>query len=209
MIKKLKELEGYKQHSDSLDSMGIRTVEDLQDAFADDDKVDQLLEFLDTDAFDAWEAAIAEEVEIVESEVEEEEGYKVKAKPELDESARICLEKRNAMSARRPAFKRQEWFRYKKLGEKWRRPKGIHSKMRRHIGYRPPIVSIGFRGPADARGLHPSGFEEVMVHNTNDLNGVDARLQAVRIGGKVGFKKRLAIEDKADELGIRVLNRTG
>jgi ribosomal protein L32E len=29
------------------------------------------------------------------------------------------------------------------------------------------------------------------------------------VGGGVGYKKRLAIEKRADELGIRVLNRTG
>ena len=66
---------------------------------------------------------------------------------------------------------------------------------------------IGFRGPVAARDLHPSGFEEVLVYNVDGLEGIDPKKQAVRIGGTVGTKKRIAIEDRADELGIRVLNR--
>jgi large subunit ribosomal protein L32e len=83
----------------------------------------------------------------------------------------------------------------------------MHSKMRRHYGYRPPIVSIGYRGPAEVRGLHPSGFEEVMVFNASQLTGIDPKVQAVRIGGTVGARKRGDIIAKADQEGIRVLNR--
>ena len=133
--------------------------------------------------------------------------YVVKAKPELDEATTDALAKRAMISGRRPAFKRQEWFRYSKLGEKWRKPKGIHSKMKRQLKRRPPMVDIGFRGPVAARDLHPSGFEEVLVYNVDGLEGIDPKKQAVRIGGTVGTKKRIAIEDRADELGIRVLNR--
>jgi len=70
------------------------------------------------------------------------------------------------------------------------------------------MVDIGFRGPVEVRGLHPSGFEEVLVYNVDGLENIDPKKQAVRIGGTVGMKKRTAIEDRADELGIRVLNRT-
>ena len=69
------------------------------------------------------------------------------------------------------------------------------------------MVDIGYRGPAAVRNLHPSGFEEVMVYNVEGLEGIDPKTQAARIGGTVGTKKRIAIEDRADELGIRVLNR--
>ena len=131
----------------------------------------------------------------------------VKAKPELSDETVEALAKRAAISGRRPAFKRQEWFRYSKLGEKWRKPKGIHSKMKRQLKRRPPMVDIGYRGPASVRGLHPSGFEEVIIYNVDGLEGIDPKKQAVRIGGTVGTKKRIAIEDRADELGISVLNR--
>jgi large subunit ribosomal protein L32e len=79
--------------------------------------------------------------------------------------------------------------------------------MKRKLKRRPPVVLIGYRGPVIARDLHPSGFEEKLVFTTDDLDGIDAKRQAVRIGGTVGTKKRILIEDRAEELGIRVLNR--
>jgi len=151
------------------------------------------------------------EVEIVEPEPEPEVveagAYVAKIKPELSDETTEELAKRAIISGRRPAFKRQEWHRYAMLGEKWRKPKGIHSKMKRRLKRRGPIVDIGFRGPASVRGLHPSGFEEVLVYNVEGLEDIDPKVQAVRIGGTVGTKKRIAIEDRASELGIRVLNR--
>ena len=136
-----------------------------------------------------------------------EEEYKPRQKPVLDKQTKKDLTKRNRMSHKRPSFKRQNWFRYKRLGEKWRRPRGIHSKMRRHFKYRIPVVQVGFRGPASVRGLHPSGFEEVLVHNTKEVENVNPETQAVRISSTVGDKKRELIVKKADELKIRVFNR--
>jgi large subunit ribosomal protein L32e len=151
------------------------------------------------------------ETEIVEpgAEVVPEKGYIPQPKPELDAKTKELLAKRAEIGSRRPEFKRQEWFRFQRLGETWRKPRGIHSKMRRHYGYRPPIVSIGYRGPKDVRDYHPSGFREVRVHTVAELDAVDPKKEAVRVGGTVGYKKRVAIEKRADELGIRILNRTG
>jgi large subunit ribosomal protein L32e len=56
------------------------------------------------------------------------------------------------------------------------------------------------------RGLHPSGFQEVIVHNANDLSQIDPKVQAARIGGTVGAKKRELIEREAEKLKIRILN---
>ena len=136
-----------------------------------------------------------------------DEEYKPRQKPVIDDETKADLAKRNRMSRKRPAFKRQNWFRYKRLGDKWRRPRGIHSKMRRHFKYRIPVVRSGFRGPASVRGLHPSGFEEVLVNNLKEVDNVDAKTQAIRIASTVGDKKREMIVTKADELGIRVFNR--
>ena len=133
--------------------------------------------------------------------------YKTRQKPVLDNKTKRDLSKRNRMSHKRPTFKRQNWFRYKRLGEKWRRPRGIHSKMRRHFKYRSPVVQIGFRGPASVRGLHPSGFEEVMIQTPKEVDNVNPEVQAIRIASTVGDKKREVIVKKADKLKIRVFNR--
>ena len=156
------------------------------------------------------EEAEIEEEEEVEIEEEGEEGYRVKLKAELSKEVLDALRKRSLVSARRPAFVRQEHHRRQKLQKTgWRRPRGMHSKMRQHYRYRPNVVSIGYGGPKLARNLHPSGFQEVVVHNLKDLEGIDPKVQAARVAHTVGMRKRIQIEDKADELNIRVLNRSG
>ena len=146
-----------------------------------------------------------EEVEIVEG---DEEEYKVKKKPELNNEMRKKLQIRKQVKKRTPEFLREEWFRYKKIPKNWRKPDGITSKMRRNFKYRPSKVRVGFRGPRETRDLHPSGFEEVFVFNVLDIENINPKTQAARIGASVGTKKRLEIEKKADELKIRVLNRS-
>ena len=131
---------------------------------------------------------------------------KVKKKPELKPEIKDKLEKRKEIKKRTPAFLREEWYRYKRIPKNWRRPDGITSKMRRNFKYRPSKVRVGFRGPKDVRGFHASGFEEVAVYNLKDLENINPKTQAARIGGTVGTRKRTDIGKKAEELNIRVLN---
>ncbi len=132
--------------------------------------------------------------------------YRAKAKPVLEEATRRALDVRRNIAARRPRFLRQEWYRYARLGEKWRRPQGGQSKLRRHFGYRINVVSIGYRSPRRSRGLHPSGFEEVLVHTPRELEGLDAKRQAIRVAHGVGYRKRVVIQKEAEKHGLRVLN---
>ncbi|OGS41761.1 MAG: 50S ribosomal protein L32e [Euryarchaeota archaeon RBG_16_62_10] len=142
--------------------------------------------------------------------MEGEEGYEVKLKPKLSKETLDALRKRAEIGSRRPEFLRQEWHRRKRLQRTgWRNPRGDHSKMRQHYAYRRNVVSIGYGGPKAARHLHPSGFREVMVRTIKDLDRIKPELEAARVAHQVGMRKRLEIEEKADELGIRVLNRSG
>ncbi|MHB1493426.1 MAG: 50S ribosomal protein L32e [Thermoplasmataceae archaeon] len=127
-------------------------------------------------------------------------------KPSLTKEEKKLLKYKLERARRRTPFRRQEWFRYKKLGESWRKPRGKHSKLREQLDWRPPIVDAGYRGPRAVRGLHPSGFREVMVYNLADIEKIDPSKEAARISTKVGGRKRELIEDKAKELNIRVLN---
>ncbi|MGP6207298.1 50S ribosomal protein L32e [Cuniculiplasma sp. SKW3] len=129
-------------------------------------------------------------------------------KPILDKNTKRLLKIKNRQARKRVEFRRQEWFRYKKFGEEWRKPRGKHSKLREHLSRRPPVVDAGYRGPTAVRGLHPSGFREVLVHNMKELEQLDKNIQACRIASTIGRKKRVQIEEKAEELGIRVLNRS-
>jgi large subunit ribosomal protein L32e len=227
-VKDFKDLRGMTDGNiEELKSIGINNVDELKAAVNDDAKVKEIIKTLSgigpktvanwKASFDGEapakaepakkEAAKKDEPEAVVVEAAES-AYVVKKKAELDAETTDALAKRAIISGRRPAFKRQEWFRYAKFKDStWRKPKGIHSKMKRRLKRRGPIVDIGFRGPASVRGLHPTGFEEVLVYNVDNLDQIDPKKQAIRIGGTVGTKKRMAIEDRADELGIRVLNR--
>ena len=138
----------------------------------------------------------------------EDDFHTARQKPVLDESTKAALEMRAAQSKKQPAFRRQEWFRYRRLSKTgYRKPKGKDSKMRMNRKYRSPMARVGYGKVASARGLHPSGFEEVLVHNIDELDGIDPERQAIRIGSSVGNRKRSRIHDRADDLGLRVLNR--
>ena len=71
--------------------------------------------------------------------------YKANAKPKLDDEQRTALGARRMKNAVRPAFRRHEWWRYKKLKGKnapWRVPSGIHSKVRRHFSREVSLESL-------------------------------------------------------------------
>ena len=134
--------------------------------------------------------------------------HTARQKPVLDESMAIALSMRADQKKKQPKFRRQEWFRYRRLSKTgYRKPKGKDSKMRKNLKYRSPMARVGYGKVSTARGLHPSGFEEVMVHKSDQLDGLDPEKQAVRIGSSVGNRKRSRIHERADELGLRILNR--
>ncbi len=140
---------------------------------------------------------------------EEFEGiHTARQKPILDDETKTMLKFRAVQKKKQPAFRRQEWFRYKRLSHSgWRKPKGYQSKQRLNMKYRTPMARIGFGKISAVRGLHSSGFEEILIHKIEDLESINPEKQAIRIGSSVGNRKRLSIHDRADDLGLRVLNR--
>lgn len=131
----------------------------------------------------------------------------MKKEEELGKSARErALAIRKRVKSKKPNFQRQESWRYKRVEKSWRRPRGLDSKMRKKVKGWPRSVTVGYRGPKEARGLHPSGYEEVLVWNVDDISGVDSKTQAIRIAHTVGARKRVEIFARAKERGIHVLN---
>jgi large subunit ribosomal protein L32e len=147
-----------------------------------------------------------EEEDWDDEEIDEE--HVARQKPVLSDDLKAALALRAAQKKATPSFRRTEWFRYKRLSRSgWRAPHGMDNKQRRNYKYRGSLVRIGHGKVKAANGLHPSGFEEVMVHQSSDLDNMDAETQAARVGATVGGRKREVIHSRADELGIRVLNR--
>ncbi|WP_411964074.1 50S ribosomal protein L32e [Haloferax sp. YSMS24] len=209
--------------ADSLRDAGFESVDDVkaasQSELAEVDGIGNALAArikADVGGLEVSEEAEAE-VEDETEEVEEEEpaeevetelrprGHADK-KPQLDDEKAAALTQKRREG--KPQFNRQDYHKAKRTPTSWRRPRGNLSKQRRGIKGKGPKVEAGYRTPKAARGLHPSGFEEVRVFNTDDLEGVDGDTQAVRIASSVGARKRERIEEVAEEREIRVLNPT-
>ena len=117
-----------------------------------------------------------------------------------------ALRKRKQVTDKKPDFRRQESWRYERLKKSWKRPRGIDSKMRKKVKGWPKSPEVGYRSPKETRGLHPSGYEEVIVRNVDDVRKVDPKTQAIRIARQVGARKEVEISAIADELKIHILN---
>lgn len=132
----------------------------------------------------------------------------LKAKGMLNRMQKIknLLELRKMMKSKKPTFSRQDSHKKKKLGSKWRRPKGLQSKMRiKFKGYR-RSVSTGYMGPKSTRNLHKSGLSIIYVNTLNDIKNLRKEINVVVISRKIGQKKKFEILKKVKEIGIKVLN---
>ena len=68
------------------------------------------------------------------------------------------------------------------------------------------MVKVGYGTPKAARYLHPSGLMEKLVSNPSDLEGLDPKVNVVRIARTVGSRKRAQIGERAEKLGLKILN---
>ena len=116
------------------------------------------------------------------------------------------IEARKKVADKRPRFVRQESWRYDRLAQNWRKPKGKDNKMRRQLSGVPRIVKVGYRGPKDARSLHPSGYTDNIVYNVNDLYKLNPNKDAARLAHTVGARKRKQIISQATSMHIKILN---
>jgi len=213
--------------ADALREAGFDSVEDVTAASQDDlsevsgignalaARIKASVGDLEVEAEAETEAEVEEEEPEVEEEDEQPDAEvetELRAKgltektPDLSDEEQRLLTQRSRVG--KPQFNRQDYHKKKRTPKSWRRPRGKLSKQRRGIDGKGDTVQAGFRSPTAVRGKHPSGFEEVRVHNADDLSDVDGDREAVRIASSVGGRKRERIEDQAEESGIRVLNPT-
>ena len=108
--------------------------------------------------------------------------------------------------AKGAAFKRDGYGKKRQLSDSWRKPKGQHNKQREQKKAKGALPKPGFGSPIAVRGMHPSGFFEVLVATLTELEGLDPKTQAVRISGTVGDRKRVGLQAAAIDAGLKVLN---
>ena len=118
------------------------------------------------------------------------------------------LELRTKIKEKKPDFIRQDYQRRKRLGRKlkWRKPKGIHSKIRHHFKGRRKMPSPGYKSPKKVKGFHSSGLIMVRVFSAADVKNIKKENEGIIIPKNIGMKKRLEILKKSKELGVKTLN---
>ena len=208
-IKQLTTIEGVgKAKAKILYDAGFETIESIKKASEEDlagikgigEKLAQKIK------------ASADEMVIEEENIEEEKtAEEIEASPitiTLNTEIKRLLNVRKKQKSKKPTFKQTDSHKKKKLADYWRKPDGIHNKTRYAKHGKCPLVEAGYGSPAAVRGLHPSGFEEIIVNNIKELESLKTESQAGRIGRTVGARKRSIIEKKAAELGLKILNPT-
>ncbi len=127
---------------------------------------------------------------------------------DMEKSIEKMLELRKKIKSKKPVFYRHLWWKKPKFANdpKWRKPKGLDNKMRLKLKGYPPIVQVGYRGPALVRGLHPTGLEPVVVYSTTDLEKLNPGKHIIYIASTVGLRKRIVLEEEARKRGFVIAN---
>jgi len=116
------------------------------------------------------------------------------------------LKSKRDMKKKLPKFTRQSSHKKKRLGTKWRRPKGLHSKMRLQFrGYK-GIVKVGFGTPKELKHVNRQGLREILIHNLNDLEKIDGKTEGIIIAKTVGLRNKIEIIREAIKKNTTIIN---
>jgi len=115
------------------------------------------------------------------------------------------LDLRNNQKKKKPTFIRQDAHKIKRLGQKWRKPKGLQSKMRLSKKSYPTTVKPGYGSPCAVRGMTRDGLFPVDIANVADLAKVEKGMVGI-IKRSVGNRKRAMIIKAALEKKVALTN---
>jgi large subunit ribosomal protein L32e len=200
----------------------LSRVKGITNQLAEGIKNEVSLIYEDIEAGEAVEESAQEVVGTAKVEVEAEEEFKEEAGEEDEEDKEIeavpttelemesefqrLMKVRKRQKSKKPNFIQTDQHKKKRLKKYWRRPKGLQNKKRRYILGKGGMARVGFGSPVAVKGLHPSGFQDVLMSRVQDLDELDPGTQAVRIARTVGQRKRMEIVNKARSLGLKILN---
>jgi large subunit ribosomal protein L32e len=119
---------------------------------------------------------------------------------------KILLELRRKLKAKKPNFRRADAHKKAKLGNAYRKPKGLQNKMRlSKKGYR-KTIKVGYGSPRQVKDLTRDGLRQIRVCSMKDLLTVNPKTDGAELSRTLGMKKKLVLIAKALELKIKILN---
>jgi large subunit ribosomal protein L32e len=116
------------------------------------------------------------------------------------------LKLRKQLKSRKPVFLREDYQKRACIPLPWRRPRGIHSKLRHRFAGHRALANPGYGSPKEAYGLHRSGYEQILVHTLNELAKLNSKTQGAILGSTIGLPRKIALLTEAKKLGVKVLN---
>lgn len=120
-------------------------------------------------------------------------------------SDKNLLEKRAQIKSKKPRFIVQDAHKRGELHARWRKPRGVDSKMRLGKKGHRKKPSQGYRSPKLVRGRNKTGLKMVRACSLKDLENLPKDVGLI-VSSRVGNKKRFEIIKKAQELKIKVIN---
>lgn len=121
-------------------------------------------------------------------------------------SIKELLDIRKQIKSKKPDFIRQDIRKKARLKIKWRKPRGLDSKIRRKLRGRAKPVSQGYRSPRKVRGLHQSGLQQFVIRAINEMDKLSPKEHCLVISSSLGKKKRVEALKKAREKNFQVVN---
>ncbi|MFA4887137.1 MAG: eL32 family ribosomal protein [Candidatus Nanoarchaeia archaeon] len=115
------------------------------------------------------------------------------------------LATRNKQKAKKPRFRRGQAGIMPQISKTWRRPRGIHNKIRRGKRGKPRGPALGFGSPASVKGLERNGTRSILVNTPEQLNLLKQGEAAI-IASAVGLRKKIIIVQQAMDKKISILN---
>ncbi|MEM4282348.1 MAG: eL32 family ribosomal protein [Candidatus Woesearchaeota archaeon] len=134
----------------------------------------------------------------------------VEAKSEKDEKKnkdglKGLLQLRAQIKSKKPEFVRQDFGKKLRLAKTWRKPKGLHSKLRHHIKGQGRKPEPGWGSPSEVKGLQ-NDLIPVLVHNIQEIDRLEPKRHGAVIASSVGIKKKIEIVKVALQRNITLLN---
>ncbi len=96
-------------------------------------------------------------------------------------------------------FRRYNSYKLKRLANPWRKPRGLHNKLRLGFSGYGKAVKVGHGTPSKELNI-------VVVKNQNDLDMAKEKNAQIIFSSKLGLRKKVEMMKKVQELKLTVIN---